>query len=124
MLDRLVDEELGMHVAGPGDEPGGIEDHRLDDVPAGDEALGSRRNQCVDLLDKTDLLSVTATMPKWSSRLMARGWGCLNMMPESRERGCKEDTSFKTQLYQKKSHMSRPDKYLLLNFFELYSRNF
>ena len=56
MLDRLAAEELRMHVEGPGDEAKGIEDHRLDGVPAGDDALGSRRNQFVDLLDETDLV--------------------------------------------------------------------
>ena len=56
MLDRLAAEELGMHIQRPGDKAESIEDHRLDGVPAGDEALRNRRNQDVDLLDKTDLV--------------------------------------------------------------------
>ena len=56
MLDGLAAEELRMQVERPGDEAEGIEDHRLDGVPAGDDALGNRRNQVVDLLDETDLV--------------------------------------------------------------------
>ena len=56
MLDGLAAEELGMHIQRPGDEPEGIKDHGLDGVPARNEALGSRRNQGVDLLDKADLV--------------------------------------------------------------------
>ena len=118
MLDRLATEKLGMHIQWPGDKAEGIEDHRLDGVPAGDEALRNRRNQGVDLLDETNLIDGARHNAQVVESLDARGLGCLNMTPEPPEKGeCEENTSLKPPLYQKKRHMSSHGKRLRFNFF-------
>jgi hypothetical protein len=87
MLDRLAAEELRMHVEGPGDEAKGIEDHRLDGVPAGDDALGSRRNQFVDLLDETDLVDDAGHNAQVVEPLDCERIGVLEHDAEPPERG-------------------------------------
>ena len=114
----LPQKSWGWPTQQPGYESDGIEDHRLDGVPSGNETLGSRRNQGVDLLDKNDLVDGARHNAQVVESLDGQRVGMLEHDARaSREMGCEEDTSLKTPRYQKKRHMLSHGKYLIFNVF-------